>query len=45
LSIVYDTVKANRGDIAVDNRPGGGCRFVLTFPQTDAANDEPKGAP
>lgn len=45
LSIVYDTVKANRGDIAVDSRPGGGCRFVLTFPQTDAASDEPKGAP
>jgi signal transduction histidine kinase len=45
LSIVYDTVKANRGDIAVDSRPGAGCRFVLTFPQTDAANDRPKGAP
>jgi signal transduction histidine kinase len=45
LSIVYDTVKANRGDIAVDSRPGEGCRFVLTFPQVDATNDRQKGAP
>jgi signal transduction histidine kinase len=45
LSIVYDTVKANRGDIAVDSRPGEGCRFVLTFPQVNPTNHRQKGPP
>jgi signal transduction histidine kinase len=36
LSIVYNIVKKHKGDIMVQNRPGGGTTFTLSLPEADA---------
>jgi signal transduction histidine kinase len=36
LSIVYNIVKKHKGDIRVENRPGGGTTFTLWLPAADA---------
>lgn len=43
LSIVYNVVKMHQGEIDVDSRPGQGSRFILSFPQGDAAAEQRAG--
>jgi two-component system cell cycle sensor histidine kinase/response regulator CckA len=39
LAVVYGTVKAHGGDIAVDSRPGEGTSFTILLPLTDTVEE------
>ena len=44
LSIVKNIVDSHGGDIRVEPRPGGGTRFILTFPHMGPHTSPPAGA-